>query len=241
MGIFPVDNPNKDYFSELCTADMDANSVNPGASARDSTGWNLKSGLSWEKDYDLPEGDYNVIWHCSGIQKFPNIRANGFTLVLGDKNTNLIMWLGSKTEGRYVTNYKFEKIQADREKEFAVKENQEPVWDDQNTQFNSNIGETDPESLPEIETEKEYEGKEFEDKEKDIKEKSGELEKDYEKELEKEKEVYKLAIDTLITIPEFHYKYKGSTVCYEPIKLLKKQYASICYILDQHKNYIKVK
>ncbi|CAG8461203.1 16969_t:CDS:10 [Gigaspora margarita] len=97
MGIFPVDNPNKDYFSELCTADMDANSVNPGAGARDST-------------------------------------------------------------------------------------------DDQNTQFNSNIGETDPESLPELEEEREYEGKEFEDKETDIKENQGETERDFEKELQKEKE-----------------------------------------------------
>ncbi|CAG8456314.1 1432_t:CDS:2 [Paraglomus occultum] len=38
MGIFPVDNPNKDYFSELCADDMNANSVNPGTAAASSTG-----------------------------------------------------------------------------------------------------------------------------------------------------------------------------------------------------------
>lgn len=58
------------------------------------------------------------------------------------------MWLGSKTEGRNVTNYKLREFKL-KEKEFAVKESNEPTWDDNNTQFTSNIGETDPEVLPE--------------------------------------------------------------------------------------------
>ncbi|RHZ36348.1 hypothetical protein GvMRE_Ic1g55 [endosymbiont GvMRE of Glomus versiforme] len=191
MGIFPMNDPNKDYFSELCADDMNANSTNGGMTASTSTGWDLKSGLSFEKDYDIPRGKYNIYWHCKGLQAFPDEgkEINGFTLILGDATTNLITWLKESTDGTYNRRFVIEGIVAEREKEYKEREFEEPEWTDDNTQFNSNIGETDPEQAEKLkEFDQELEEKDWEDKETDIKESQGEAEREFEKEKEREAE-----------------------------------------------------
>ena len=86
------------------------------------------------------------------------------------------------------SRFKFDRVQGEREDEYQTQEYDEPVWDDENTQFNSNIGEVDPQELPDLEKDLELKETDFDQPEKELKEKSGETEKDFEKELEKEKE-----------------------------------------------------
>ena len=107
----------------------------------------------------------------------------------GKGNGTVKITLTSQTEGKYNINYKFDKIQFDREKELAQKEMKEPSWDDNNMQGSSGLLETDMKEFPEFEgKEVDPMEKDFDKPEKELKEKGGDIEKELQKEKEREKE-----------------------------------------------------
>lgn len=145
-----------------------------------------------------------VIGNCEGKEIPLSQGGTVYTYFDQDQSEEILMELPTDQEyilkvgnGQFIvktkeevinSRFKFERIKQEKEEEYKTQEFDEPIYDDNNTQFASNIGEVDPHELPSLD--KDTETKETnEEKEQKLTEKGGDTEKLFEKQQEIQREL----------------------------------------------------